>query len=63
MMDLHRWRAVREFNEHVNDCQVCQQGTLCDIADRIISEAEARLKQSKQEKLEQRLKDIRKGYK
>lgn len=38
----------KKISEHVNDCQICQQGTLCDIAERIINEIEAKQAQQKE---------------
>ncbi len=47
---------VRKMNEHVNGCQVCQQGTLCEIAERIIDDEEAQLAQQRQANLARKLK-------
>lgn len=41
---------MKEINEHVNDCQICQTGTLCDTAERILNNIEA--KQSQQKEIE-----------
>lgn len=49
-------RFTKKLNEHVNQCQICQQGTLCDIAERIIADEEARLEQLRKINQERRLK-------
>lgn len=48
-------RFTKQINEHVNQCQICQQGTLCDIAERIIDEQEALRAQRRQANQERKL--------
>lgn len=50
-------RFTKRINEHVNQCQICQSGLLCDIAERIINETEALKEQEKRAKQEQKLKE------
>jgi hypothetical protein len=48
---LNNQRFTDELNDHVNDCQVCQQGKLCNKAERIIDAEEARREQVKKANL------------
>lgn len=52
-------RFTAKLNEHVNDCQVCQLGTLCEIAERIIVEAEQEHELDRQRRKQEREKQAR----
>lgn len=48
-------RFVSRINAHVQDCQICQTGSLCDIAERIITDYEAVKAKEKAERQERKL--------
>lgn len=49
-------RFTTRLNEHVDQCQVCEKGALCDIAESIIADEEARREQVRKANRERRLK-------
>lgn len=50
-------RFTQELNEHVEQCQVCATGFLCEIAERIMDRAEQGNEQRKRENKERKLRD------
>lgn len=49
-------RFTAALNEHINNCQICQQGNLCDKAEALIEAFENQIEQQKQENQAQKIK-------
>lgn len=59
MMDTSERSFVRQINEHVENCQICQRGTLCDTAEKIIADEESRKEQIRQATVARRKQQLR----
>ncbi len=49
-------KFTAQINEHVDQCQICQRGTLCDIAEQIIADEEAKQERIRQENIDRKRK-------